>query len=331
VSTRRRKYPGWLQWFIKLIIIVAALLVITRRLESESYQGIFSYPWHQPGLLIPAFLTLWLVNLLLDARIWQRAHYLLDRISISKAIETNLVCYTLSFITPVNSGELAGRYIMLEPSLDRRKTVFLTFWSHFPRLIVKILLGTMVLVILLEGAVFGIFSEVSILAIVGTLTLVSYFSFIRIQDWLSKMGWRKITFGDYVISHRPKFREKLGLLVLSGLKFLTYNFQFLILLMLWGGVSPDAEILTSVVGMYVLGALIPTLPAVDFIVKAGVAVVIFDNAIISESILLNATLVTWFFNLALPALAGGIIILKTDLLQAIRKQPLSGSPYDPLH
>lgn len=321
----RRKYPRWLQGLIKVIIVLVALLIIFNRLESDSYQGIFSFSWHRRALLIPVFFTLWLLNLLLDARIWQRVHAMLGRINIFKALETNLVCYTLSFITPLNSGELAGRYIMLDQQFDRRKSFFLTFWSHFPRLIVKILLGITALLLLLKTANAA---WLSILLLGMLICIIAYFSFIRLQKWLAGLGWRRILVGDYVLKNRPFFREKLRLLILAATKFLTYNLQFLVLLMLWGGVSFQPELLASVIAMYVIGAFIPTLPAADFVIKAGVAMLVFDTEAISESMLLNATLVTWLFNLAIPALIGGIIILKTDLMDAIKKQPLPGNPYD---
>ena len=144
-----RKYPAWLQWLLKLIIFGAAVLIVSRRLSFENYEGIFAQEMHDPALLIPAFVILWMVNLFLDARIWQRVHEMLAPIGIKAALHTNLVCYALSFVTPVNSGELAGRYLMLDPDLDRRKAAFLTYWSHFPRLIVKLILGTGVAILIL--------------------------------------------------------------------------------------------------------------------------------------------------------------------------------------
>src|SRR5690606_9251306 len=90
----------------------------------------------------------WAANLLFDAIIWQVVNNFVENISLRRAFKTNFVCYALAFITPANSGELAGRYVMLNQKGDRQKTVFLTFWSHFPRFVTKFLLGGCALVLL---------------------------------------------------------------------------------------------------------------------------------------------------------------------------------------
>lgn len=313
------------------MILGAAVVVLSRRFQGHSYEGIFSYKWHQPGLLLTLFFLLWMINLWLDARIWQKVHSFMDNIRILKALETNLVCYTLSFITPVHSGELAGRYLMMDSHKNRQKTVFLTFWSHFPRLIIKLILGIgAFLVLWLSSANSGLWLQLlSLLAVL--LILVVYFRFIRIQRWLSRRGWRNFRLGNHLLSGRPAYPEKLELLALAGTKFFTYNLQFMLLLMLWSGLPFSWEILASVVAMYVAGALLPTLPMADFLVKAGVALLVFDTGLVAEDLLLNATFVIWLFNLALPALTGAIIILRTRLMQKLKRPAAPGSLYDPLH
>ncbi len=326
MSSGKRKYPPWIDWFLKLLILGIALAVIITRLNSTPYEGVFTYTWNHSELILPIFALLWFLNLVLDARIWQKVHRFISSISLRKALKTNLVCYTLAFITPVNSGELAGRYLMLESQAYRRKTVFLTFWSHLPRLAVKLILGGFAFIFFVESE-----SNAYLKWIAGTLMLlvfIGYFLFIHIQQWLSKHGWRKLKLEDYLIKDRPKFLEKLDLLALATIKFLTYNLQFLLLLMMWGNLSLSMDLLVPVIATYVLGAMIPTLPMVDFVVKAGIAFAIFDPNLVSESILLNAALTTWLFNLAIPALAGGIIILRTDLRSSLRKKPLPDSQYD---
>lgn len=322
----QKTYPKWLEWALKLLIIGGAIVIIHNRLSPGSYEGIFSSRWYHAPIIVPLFVLLWALNLLLDAHIWQKVHGFITSINLKKALETNLVCYALSFITPVNSGELAGRYLMLESKAYRRKAVFLTFWSHFPRLIVKLLLGTLALAYLVRGE----WSELSLLIAVSItlIMILSYFLFIRVQAWLAKRGWGSYKLEQYLIRDRPRFTEKLQLLITAAAKFFTYNIQFLLLLILWGNLEIDLRLLTSVIAMYVLGAMIPTIPLADFLVKAGIAFAIFDTSLVEESILLNAALVTWLFNLALPALAGTIIIMRTDLRTSLKKQSLPDSLYD---
>lgn len=316
-----RKNPGWLQWILKLVIIGAALFLVSKRLSSEHYEGIFVQPLHHAGLYLPIFTVLWLINLLLDARIWQRVHAMLANISLKRALQTNLVCYALSFITPVNSGELAGRYIMLEPELDRRKAAFLTYWSHFPRLIVKLVLGAGVALVFLIPEGDNALALALLWVLLGAMIIAGYLRFRRIQQWLSRRAWRRIALVNYLLADKPATSDKIRLLVLACLKFLSYNLQFAVLLTLWSGLDLSPSLLMSVVGMYVIGALAPTIPLTDFLIKAGVAFLVFDHPLITDSMLLNAALLTWLVNVAIPSLVGGIIIMRTDLLSALRKRP----------
>ena len=163
----------------------------------------------------------------------------------------------------------------------------------------------------------------------SAIWIAGYLSFRKVQLWLSGRAWRRFSFGNYILPDKPIISEKIKLLILAMLKFLSYNLQFACLLLLWSDVALDLSLFISVVAMYIIGALVPTIPLTDFLVKAGVAFLVFDHAIISDSMLLNAALVTWFFNIALPSIAGGIIILRTNLLDALRKRPLPGNRYAP--
>ena len=311
------KYSGLGEWILKLLVLALAVYIISDRLSSTDYQSISTYHWNTPYLLIPMFFVLWLLNLLLDARIWQNVHALINPIKLSSALKTNLVSYSLAFITPANSGELAGRYIMMESETDRSKTIFLTFWSHFPRLITKLLLG-------LLAFLWWVHSEHNSLSLLTIsllipLVLTAYFKFRSIQNWLSGLGWKHYRLQNYIVSNRPLFVEKLKLLMLSGLKFATYNSQFILILLLWSNTALSLEIVATVIGVYVIGAFIPTVPLADFLVKAGIAISLFNADIVDESLLINAALVTWFFNLAIPALTGGLIIFRFDLLRGLKK------------
>ncbi len=325
MTTTRGKYSRGIEWILKLLILAVAIYLIAERIDPQSYKGVFSFSWHQASLIIPGFFILWLLNLILDALIWKKVHSMAQPISMRAAFKTNLVCYSLAFVTPVNSGELAGRYLMLNSSAYRKKTVFLTFWSHFPRLIVKLIIGGLALGVLLRNK-----SEPSLYWMVFLmimLLLLGYFLFRNIQRWLAEMGYKGFKLKDYLLHERPKFDEKLELLALAATKFFTYNTQFILLLILWADPILNANLIASVFAMYVLGALLPTLPAADFLVKAGIAIAVFNPNMVSEAVLLNAALTTWLFNLAIPALVGWIIVLRTDLISALRKPVLHDSQY----
>lgn len=315
---------------LKGILVAAAIYFIISRFGDSGYQGILSYDWKQAWWLVPLFFGLWALNLFLDATIWKTVNHFVGEISLKRALKTNLVCYALAFITPANSGEVAGRYIMLNQNNDRKKTLFLIFWSHFPRLVIKIVLGGSAILLLLAGTGF-VKPELAYTAITVGIPVAGlfYFLFIKIQRWLHERNIRKFDFSDYIMNDRPRFSEKLKLLTLAFLKYLTYNAQFLLLILMWGDISLSAGLVFSVIAFYFITAVIPTFAAADFLIKAALAMYIFQFTTADESLLVNAAFVTWLFNIAIPALAGTSIILKANLMTSVRKKLSRENLYGP--
>lgn len=313
---------------VKLLLLAVALYLIWQKTGLEAYRGFFSYRWHHAQLLIPAFFILALVNLWLDGRIWQRVHHFIGKISLKRALKTNFVCYALSFVTPVNSGEVAGRYVMLKHQGDRSKTLFLTFWSHFPRLVTKLTLGGTAILLLLplqEGFTLG--AKTALLAGWNLGVIAFYLLFIRIQRWISGYGWRKWQLQNYILQERPRTPEKLHLLLLAIAKYLTYNVQFLALLLMWSGQPWQTELFLAVLAFFFVSALVPTFPAADFLVKGAIAIYIFKNVLPNDTLLLHTTLAIWIVNIALPALAGMLIISKSNIMKTLKKRVPLGSRY----
>lgn len=315
---------------IKGGLIAIALYFVINRFEHSDYEGILSYHWFKPGFWMPLFLILWALNLYLDALIWRSVNGFLGVISLKRAFKTNFVSYALSFITPANSGEVAGRYIMLNQNQDRQKTLFLIFWSHFPRMIVKLGLGIPAILML------GVLSErlsldlaMAVAFFTVAILLLVYFNLIKIQAWIYQRNIRRFNLAHYILNDRPRYKEKLKLLMLAFIKYLVYNIQFVALLCLWGNVDLSLELLSSVVIFYFITSIIPTFAAVDFIIKAAAAIYVFDGSLADESLLVNAAFMIWVFNVALPALGGLVVILKSNLGHSIKKKFSRGSLYGP--
>lgn len=313
---------------LKFVLIGAAIFFILKRLSTSEYHGIFTYTWHDAPLNISLFLLMGLLNLWLDAAIWKRVNRFVEDISLRRAFKTNFICYALAFITPANSGELAGRYIMINQKGDRSKTLFLTFWSHFPRFVTKFLLGGSALILLSWMAAYLSTGLMVSLIGIGLLVLLAfYLNFIKIQKVISRWKKGRIDLSQYIIHHRPYTSEKIQLLILAILKYLSYNLQFLLLLAMWTPETLGWEMILSVIVFYFITALIPTFAAADFLIKGALALYIFNGSLATESQLINASLIIWIFNIALPALGGSLIIFRTNLIHSLKSKFARGSRY----
>ncbi|WP_417599788.1 hypothetical protein [Owenweeksia hongkongensis] len=317
-----------LELLLKLALIGVAAYFIFSKLQSTEYHGVFTYIWHDPYIYLSVFFALWVANLLFDAIIWQVVNNFVETISLKRAFKTNFICYALAFITPANSGELAGRYIMLNQKGDRQKTVFLTFWSHFPRFITKFLLGGSALLLLAyyESRITLVYALLGIL-LISVVLITIYLSILKIQKWLNERNAGKWDISKYILNNRPILSEKITLLFLSIGKYLSYNLQFIGLLAMWNPEILGIELFLSVIVFYFITALIPTFAAADFIIKGALAIYIFDSSLASEAELINASFIIWIFNIALPALFGTGIILKTNLLHSIKMRFSRGNRY----
>ena len=319
-----------LELILKLGLIGIAAYFIYLKLQDTEYQGVFTYSWHRPALGITLFFVLWAANLLLDALIWKVVNNFVQTISLKRAFKTNFVCYALAFITPANSGELAGRYVMINQKGDRKKTVFLTFWSHFPRFVTKFLLGGSALMLLaFYSEELNFITLITGIVIIAIVLISVYLSIIRVQQWMYQRTAIKRDLSKYILNDRPHPSEKLSLLILSIGKYLSYNFQFIVLLVMWNPQTWGLDLMLSVIVFYFVTALIPTFAAADFIIKGALALYIFDSNIASEAQLINASFIIWIFNLALPALFGTGIILKSNLLNSIKERFSRDSRYAP--
>lgn len=318
-----------LELILKFALIGIAAYFILSKLQNTEYHGAFTYTWHNTEIYLTAFFALWATNLLFDATIWQVVNNFVENISLKRAFKTNFICYALAFITPANSGELAGRYVMLNQKGDRQKTVFLTFWSHFPRFITKFLLGgsALVLIAFFKQKLSATQALLAV-ALISLALITVYLSILKIQKWIHSRTTAKWNISKYILNNRPVLSEKFTLLALSIGKYLSYNLQFIGLLAMWNPSIVGPELFLSVIVFYFITALIPTFAAADFIIKGALAILIFDTQLVSEAELINASFIIWIFNIALPALFGTGIILKTNLLHSIKMRFSRGNHYD---
>lgn len=266
-----------------------------------------SLTWH---LLL--FLALSIINLSLDAKAWQLIESMVNRISLGKALSHNLKCYGLAFITPLNSGELAGRYLVQKNPVHRKKALFLTFWTHAPKLFSKALVSLLILSYLafektgdLSLGISGLF-----------LFALVFFIYTQLQRIIAlahnKQLWNR-PLKDYLLRDLPKTPLKLKALALNALRFLIFSGQLVVILDLINPELINPDLVLSIPLFYFLTAVIPTFAGLDFLIK-GVLAMYFFGAFNDQALIFGlATTAVWLFNLAIPSLIGLASLSKAEL------------------
>lgn len=288
----------------------------------------FNHP-NNPVLYGALFLILWVVNLLLDALLWQRTQEMVEPINIKRALRINFISYALGFVTPINSGEVAGRYVMLNRTENRSKSVFLTFWSRFPRTVSRTVLGLIsLLFITVRMEWLDPLAAIAIGSVLITAVLIIYFSLRKLQSWLSLKSIGGFQFDRFLLKGRPTAGEKLRLLSIAAMKFLTYNTQFVLLLFMWSPEPIPLEVVLAIPGFYLLSALIPGFAMLDFVFKSAVSIWLLDPLLSNEGLLIGANIVLWFFNVAVTALVGYYTIVTADISDKVKRKFSPDNRYD---
>lgn len=299
-------------WIFKILFLSLAFYFLYQKLESIDVSNLKWRGHANTWISITGFLAAWAANLLLDAKAWQRVQSILHGISLKTALIHNLKCYGLAFISPLNSGEIAGRYIIQENPYDRKKALFLTFWTHAPKLFSKALLSFLILAIMLplNGSSLG-YSLVLVL-----LFTLSLFIYLRLESLLSyfneKQIWRRPV-KDYMVKGKPEVQDKLLVLCLNGLRFLLFSSQLALVILSFKPEVISWELYWSIPLYYFISALIPSYTGFDFIIKGTLALYFFE---LFEADALTFTLagtVVWFFNWAMPAITGLSVLKKIEM------------------
>ena len=216
---------------LKIGLIGTAGWLFSQKWQSQEIRSLKLEPGApESWLWLLAFVVLGLLNLTCDARNWQLVQSLVRPISWKEAFSHNLQCYALAFVTPLNSGELAGRFWLQRHPEHRRKAVFLTFWMHLPKLLSKVMVagGFFLWAVPPTYQILG--------SVILALILVAY---LTVERWITKLeGYRlwRWSLGEYLVVGRPWKGEKLRLLTLNALRFLAFSGQLAVVMIV---IAPD--------------------------------------------------------------------------------------------
>jgi hypothetical protein len=305
--------------FLKLALLGLAVYFIYQKVKLSDLESL-EWNFNANSLkFITFFFLAWALNFTLDAKAWQIVQSSVLAIPLKTAVIHNLKCYGLAFITPFNSGEIAGRYLIQENPEHRKKAVFLTFWTHAPKIFSKALVSFIILTaLLLNNTVPFYWSLLSIIAAVSTLLL-----FLNLQifiSFLEKQTLWKRPLKDYIVPEKPILKHKLQTLGLNGLRFMIFSSQLALVLLAFKPGLLSLDLFWSIPLFYFAAALLPNFSALDFIIKGTLSLyffAIFETDALSFAL---AGTVVWMFNLALPALLGLSTLKREDLAHLKRKK-----------
>lgn len=283
-------------------------------LRSMGYQGMHPAGGHWQEVLEQVPLgTLGIVaamvvlNWGLEAAKWWWLMRPVQRSSYARAYMATLVGTTVGTITPNRVGEFAGRVLFLDPE-HRVQGGFATLLGSIAQFVVTLTMGGFALAF---GPGFGPMDGplVQVLVwstlLIGCTAIFLYFSpgllgrLLTALPFLGRFERQARILGSFGM------RELWFVFILSLARYAVFTFQFALILMVTAHIPLQVGLL-SVPVVFLVTTLVPTTALTELGVRGSAATALLPGD--ASSIVLSSALI-WVFNLVVPALAGGVILL----------------------
>lgn len=290
--------------FILLVWFLADTLFIKNNFRQQIAAFLKNLSGNNIGLLC-LLLVLMPVNWLLETIKWK---VLLkeEGLPFVHLLKGVLAGVTFGFVTPARGGEFIGR-VMYASKENSIKVFYLSALGGIAQTTATLVCGVFCLGFLgnsfLQGMALG----------VSVVFLFFYFRFgvlnrllLAIQSYFPY----KITVPNDSL---PGIEKQSLVLLLSLFRYNIYLLQY-VLAFMFTGVSNNIPLLAVHSGILLLAhSFSPFLPLFDTALRGSVAVYVFKNFNPNNIALVSAVLLIWVTNLALPALAGYIFIVRKKL------------------
>ncbi|TND03922.1 MAG: hypothetical protein FD123_3881 [Bacteroidetes bacterium] len=265
-------------------------------------------------LWIPVLL-LGAINWMLEAQKWRFLVAPVERISLSKSVQVVLAGVALGVATPNRTGEFLSRIFSL--SAERKgEALVLAGVGSFAQFLVSVLMGLLGFLVLKNRFTLPLFNDQYwVWLLLGFLfALVLVFLVLLFVE-----TWRVIIFNLPGLRRYKKYFDILSEMTLRGhftvflfslLRYLAYATQFVLLLRLCGVVLDPYQAYAMVAVTYFAVTVIPSFALSEVVVRGSAAMVFIGEPAQNPAGALAASLIIWFINIVIPALAGIVFIYR---------------------
>ncbi len=296
---------------IFLALSASFVMMILDRSKAVDW-SISSFIWFWPGLL--GAIVLMPVNWCLEVGKFQNLLHLSPWHIRWQFIRSVLSGVTVSMFLPNRMGEFVGRLVYF-PREERLKALSAT------------LIGSLLQTSWIAGFGVVVFFYAGHWHRIGDLVQFPGLNLVIILIGLGIAGLL-LTFHSrinaFLKSMEGHFRNILGSQVVTTawawalLRYVTYCSQFVLLLYFVGLVGPVRDAYVFVISFFFLQTILPLPPALGWIGRIQLAVVLGGALSIEPMQAIFASLMLWLLNLVLPGLLGGYFLLNQNLFKQLK-------------
>jgi len=293
----------------KWIISIGSVLFIFLKLKNASFTEIDllmkTISLKSNFSVLTLLLFLMFLNWLIEAAKWKIVLQSLQNISIYTSYKSVLAGVAFGIVTPNRIGELVGRILFIDEE-KKISASLLNIICSLLQLLVTLIFGASAILFFKEKWL----SQIPLLSLfsIAVLILILIFClFFLIQ----KNPFLQQNIKEYLLPFKQININKIATIFgLSIFRYLVFTIQYILILRLFGIELGIANTIVCVALNFFLITIIPSYALAEIGIRGTVAVSIFSVYGIATLPVVSASLFIWIINLAIPALAGTIILIK---------------------
>jgi Lysylphosphatidylglycerol synthase TM region len=259
------------------------------------------------------------INWLFESKKWQMLIDPFQKLDWQKTASAILSGITLGVLTPSRLGEYGGRLLHIKEG-NRGKALYAHFMGSLSQNIPILLFGSIASAIYFShhypasellsiGAAFILLSFTAILSLL-------YLQNEGISTKLFNHRWLPAKMREF----RPTHYESTTLsyvALLSLIRYLIYVSQYLLLLYYFDVNLTLTEALIGVLVIFLFQTGLPLPPALSVLARAELALIVWSVYDTDHRSILTVPVFLWMINLLIPAIAGSIILLTSNIQKQI--------------
>ncbi|HQW86144.1 MAG TPA: hypothetical protein PLH93_03110 [Flavobacteriales bacterium] len=305
------RHPVWRAW-ARWAVFMATLGWLAH--AASSAQGT---PWSVGAVstrawsIMPAVAVLAVVNWWVESVKWRRLMRPLIRLSGPEAFRATLSGTTLGLVTPNRTGEFLGRIAHLPASM-RTHAALASLPGSIAQFTVTLVAGALGLMVLWGAASTELpVNPAALLALAAVIAVPSMLLMrpARLAALLLRLPLPRAWRNGVNALVEGQGRPAPAILALSAIRYLVFSLQFVLLLLLFAPEVAWPYACGAVPVIFLITTLVPTAVLTELGVRGSVAVAVLAPLQVVTLPVLSATFTLWLANLALPAIAGGVMLV----------------------
>lgn len=303
---------------IKVLIGLGSFFIIYLRLKSdltpEKLDLLTDLIISSKGLLCFGLCLLLIpINWGIESYKWQIITGPVEKVSFKTAMHSVYSGVCLGNLAPGRATEFLAKIIFFKIE-NRPKITALHFINGMFQLCITYLFGLSALLIQLNQFnnenVWLAYTTSAIAILVFAVFIFSLIKIDLILNFITKKINKQQALDDF--KYRFTIKKLVQLFGLSLIRYLVFSFQFILLIYLFNQSNFNFSIFTGIALYYLVITTIPMISVLEGPIRAAIALIVFHDSGVSDSVLALSSVLIWLINIIVPSIYGYSILLKQN-------------------